>query len=62
VLSEMMLNHKSEMLIHGYHGLNQDLLKLKEEMLNFKIKDVGLMVFLLDHLPIMLMLLLLSKC
>jgi hypothetical protein len=37
------------MVIHGWHGLNQDLLKLRQEMLNFKTKDVGPMVSLLDH-------------
>ena len=41
--------------IHGWHGLKQDLLKLKEEMLNFKTKDVGQMDSLSDHWLIMLM-------
>jgi hypothetical protein len=41
--------------INGWLGLNPDLLKLRTEMLNFKIKDVGLMVSSSDHLLIMLM-------
>lgn len=45
--------------IHGYHGQNQDLQKLKEEMLYFKIKDVGQMAYLLNHLLIIMTLLLL---
>jgi len=45
----LMLKLKFMMVIHGWHGLNQDLLKLRQEMLNFKTKDVGPMVSLLDH-------------
>jgi hypothetical protein len=35
--------------INGWPGLKQDLLKLKTEMLNSKIKDVGPMDSLSDH-------------
>lgn len=42
--------------IHGQLGLKQDQLKLKEEMLYFKIKDVGPMDYLLNLQLIMLML------
>jgi len=51
----LMLKPKSMMDINGWLGLNPDLLKLRTEMLNFKIKDVGLMVSSSDHLLIMLM-------
>jgi hypothetical protein len=55
VQSVLMLKLKFMMVIHGWPGLKEDLLKLRQEMLNFKIKDVGLMDSLLDLWLIMLM-------
>jgi len=43
VQSVLMLKLKFMMVINGWPGLKEDLLKLRQEMLNFKIKDVGLM-------------------
>ena len=48
--------------INGWHGLKQDLLKLKQEMLNSKTKDAGPMDFSSDHQLIMLMPKVSSNC
>jgi hypothetical protein len=55
VPSEVMLKLKFMMDINGWHGLKPDLLKLTQETLNSKTKDVGLMDSLSNHLLITLM-------